>query len=246
MTSSEAKKILQLYRPGNSTDAADAEIAKALELARRDRELGGWLEEHNRFQTALQAKFREIPAPAHLKEALLAERKTIPLAWWRKPESLRVAAVIVFFVGLCALLAGLWTQSPAADAFGDYQSRMVRSALREYRMELLTNDLAQVRQLMASRGAPADFSVPKGLSRLQLTGGGVLRWRNNPVAMICYDRGDNQMLFLFVMNRSAVKDPPSAAPTFARVSKLSTVSWSEGDKTYLLAGPEQDLLKERL
>ena len=62
--------------------------------------------------------------------------------------------------------------------------------------------------LWPSRGAPADYDVPRGLERLQLTGGGRLTWRSNPVAMVCFDRGDKQMLFLFVMKRSAVKDPP--------------------------------------
>jgi hypothetical protein len=57
--------------------------------------------------------------------------------------------------------------------------------------------------------------------------------------MICFHRGDQQMLFLFVMNRNAVKNPPPDSPTFVKVSKLSTVSWSDGDKTYFLAGPEE-------
>ena len=57
--------------------------------------------------------------------------------------------------------------------------------------------------------------------------------------MVCFDRGDRQMLYLFVMNRSAVQDPPSASPVVAKVSKLITASWTQGDKTYVLAGPEE-------
>ncbi len=116
---------------------------------------------------------------------------------------------------------------------------MVRSALREYRMDLVTNDLSKVRHLMASRGAPSDFSVPKGLSQLPLTGGGVLQWRNHPVSMVCFNGGDNKMLFLFVMNRSAVKDPPPTIPNLGQINKLQTASWSEGNKTYFLAAPQE-------
>ena len=77
------------------------------------------------------------------------------------------------------------------------------------------------------------------LERLHLTGVVRLTWRSNPVAMVCFDRGDKQMLFLFVMKRSAVKDPPPETPHLAKVLQLLTVSWSRGDNTYVLAGPEE-------
>ena len=237
MTIPDAKKILQLYRA--SGDATDYEIAEALELARRDNELGVWLEQHNRFQSAVREKFSEIIIPAGLKEKILAETKIRPLPFWRSPVSLRMAASIVIFIGLCFATGAFWKTSRARDRFADYESRMVRSALREYQMDLVTNDLKQVREFMASRGAPADFSLPKGLSKLQLTGGGVLHWRNQPVSMVCFNRGDNQMLFLFVMDRSAIKDPPVAKIGVKKINNLSAASWTEGDKTYVLAGPEE-------
>ena len=238
MNSFEVKKILQIYRPGTD-DSNDRQIAEALLVAKRSRELDDWLREYTFFQTAVREKFQQIPVPAHLKEAILSQPKIIHLPWWRNAGTLRAAASIVLLIGLCVALAGLWKKPPVPDRFVDYQSRMARSALREYRMDLVTNDLEQVRQLMTSKGAPSDFSVPKGLAQLQLSGGGVLRWRNNPVAMVCFNRGDDQMLFLFVMARSAVKDPPSTVPELAKNNKLQMVSWSDGDKTYLLAGPDE-------
>jgi len=239
MTSLEAKKILQLYR-SDSADTDEREIAEALELARHDQELGRWLEQHNRFQAAMRKKLQEIVPPANLKETILAETKIIrPVVWWRDPGLLRVAASIVLLIALGFGVNTFWKKSRVPDRFADYKARMVRSALREYHMDIVTNDLIQVRQLMTSQGAPADFSLPKGLSQLQLTGGGVLHWRNNPVSMVCFNRGDNQMLFLFVMNRTAVKDPPRVQPELGRVNKLATACWSEGGKTYLLAGPEE-------
>jgi hypothetical protein len=124
------------------------------------------------------------------------------------------------------------------DRFADYQARMVRTVLREYRMDLVTNDMREIRQFMAAKGAPADYVLTKGLEDLRLTGAGFLRWRSQPVAMVCFNRGDNEMLFLFVMDRSAVKDPPPVEPQLARVSKLKTARWTKDDKTYILAGPE--------
>lgn len=247
MTILEAKKLLQICRP-HSRDADDRQIAEAMKLARQDAELGRWLAEHNRFQIAMREKLLSIHAPNDLKEKILAQQKIVhPLPFWRDPGMQRMAASILFLIGLCFAGNALWKNSRVPDRFADYESRMVRSALREYHMDVTTTDLAQVRQWMKSRGAPADFSVPKGLAKLQLTGGGVLRWRNNPVSMICFNRGDNEMLFLFVMERSAVKDPPSEKAALEKINRLTAASWTDGDKTYLLAGPsDANFLKKYL
>jgi hypothetical protein len=236
----EAKRTLLLYRPGNGDDT-DLDLAKALECVERDAELRTWFEQQKLLQSAVQRKFRELPVPADLKETILKQQKIVsPPAGWQTPAWLKIAAVLVVFGGLAAFALIFWNRASVPDGFGDYQSRMVRSALREYRMDLLTNDLPSVRRWMVAQGAPSDFSVPKGLAQLEVVGGGALRWRNNPVAMICFHREDKQMLFLFVMNSSAVKDPPPWMPSFTKVSRLATASWSEGDKTYFLAGPEEE------
>lgn len=240
MNTLDAKQILVRYRPG-SVDLDDRQVAEALELARREPELQEWLTHHNDFQAAVRKKFRDIPVPAHLQDSLLAQSKIIrPLPWWRDRGWLRAVASVALVVGICYGFARLMSNPNASDGFDNYKLRMVRSAIREYRMDIKTDDLGKVRDLMQAKGAPADFSVPAGLSRLKLTGGGVLRWRNHPVAMVCYNRGDNQMLFLFVMNRDSAKDAPQTpVPEVGNVSKLLAASWSEGDKTYLLAGPEE-------
>jgi hypothetical protein len=56
--------------------------------------------------------------------------------------------------------------------------------------------------------------------------------------MVCFDRGNKEMVFLFVMRKAALKDPPSPQPTESKVSDLRTASWTQGDKAYLLAGPD--------
>jgi len=223
-------------------------MAEALELARQDAELGRWFEQHRAFQKAMRAGFRQIEVPAHLKLSLLAQKSAQPnvvtlQAWWRSPVWLSAAAAVLLLLGL----AGVWLTPRSPDRFANYQSRMVSEALREYRMDLVTNDMQQIRQFMASRGAPADYDVTRGLEHLQLTGGGRMTWRSHPVTMVCFDRGDKQMLFLFVMKRSALKDPPPASPRLDRVHQMLTASWTRGDNTYVLAGPEEaDFVKKYL
>ena len=81
MNSSEAREILLLYRPGTA-DAAEPQMAEALEMARQNSELGHWFEQHRAFQKAMRAGFQQIEVPAHLKISLLtqkpAQQKSIP------------------------------------------------------------------------------------------------------------------------------------------------------------------------
>jgi hypothetical protein len=244
---SEAQQVLLLYRPGTA-ETGDPETLEALELARRDPELGKWFEQHRAFQKAMTTQFRKIEVPAHLRTSILAQAQAQqpvgvrPQTAWRNPMWLAVAAVVIL-----AGLVGWWLKPSPVDQFSNYRSRMVRGALREYQMDIRTNDMRLVRQDLAARGAPADYVIPERLQRLQLTGGGRLTWRSNPVAMVCFDRGDKQMLFLFVMKRSALKDPPPKTPLVGKVNELLTASWTQGDETYLLAGPEEaDFLQKYL
>jgi hypothetical protein len=247
VTTAEAREILLVYRPGTA-DAVDPQIAEALALARQDPELALWLEQHRAFQAAMRAQFRQIEVPAHLKARLLMQQPVqqafIPTqAWWRRPAWLTASAAVL----LVLALVGIRLRPHAPDRFANYESRMVGDAQRAYEMDIETNDMQQVRQYLASHSAPADYNLTPGLGRLQLTGAGRLSWRNNPVTMVCFDRGDKQMLFLFVMKASAVKDPPPETPQVSKVRQMLAVRWTRGENTYVLAGPEEaDFLKKYL
>ncbi len=235
MTTAQAKQVLVLYRPGGK-DADDPDVAAALQQVNQDPELKAWFNDHCAFQAAVRGKFRQIEVPDTLRSRLLAESHIVrPPIWWRQPAWIAAAAAVV----LLAALAGLWSRSQTSDGFADFRARMIRTALRQYRMDIVTNDLQEVRQFMANRGAPADYVIPAKLAALPLTGGGLLQWRNHPVSMVCFDRGDHQMLYLFVLDRSAVRDAPPVAPAVSRVSRLVTASWTRGGRAYLLAGPEE-------
>jgi uncharacterized membrane protein YbaN (DUF454 family) len=237
LNSREAKEILLLYRPG-TRDADDPEIIEAIELTRQDPELGKWFSQHQEFQLAMRAKFREIPVPAHLKPALLASHNIIrPPQFWQQPVWLAAAAIFMVLLGLA-----VFSLRPAIpDRFSHYRETMVSAAVRMYGMDLVTSDKNQLRQFIATNGAPADYQLTQGLDKLQLKGGGLLRWRGNPVSMVCFDRGGST-LFLFVMKHSALKDPPPTITPQAEVAQvdgLLTASWTQGNDTYLLAGPHE-------
>ena len=233
MNSQDAKEILRLYRPG-SPEAADPQLAQALQQAQSDPELAQWLERSCAFHTVMTEKFRQIPVPSGLKESILAGRNLVRPLWWQRPAWFTAAAAALLLLGFWAA----WLRPEAQDKFTGFRLRMVRNALHRYHMDIVTNNQQAIRQFMARSGAPSDYLLTPPLEKLKPTGGGLIHWRGNPVSMVCFDRGDKQMVFLFVVNRSSLRDAPATSEEKTRVSKLLTSSWSEGDKTYLLAGPE--------
>ena len=231
MNSLEAKKILLAHRPGGTT-AQDADVIAALRETCRDPALQEWWRQQQSFHAAMERAFAKMPVPNGLREQALARAKILPFPWWRRPKVWAAAAALVVLLGFAALLS-----NPAADdSFATFRSRMTRAVLRQYRMDIETNDLARIRQFLATNNAPADFTLPRGLAQLPPVGAGVLSWQAGHASMVCLDSGAQGTLFLFVADRSAVRQPPPATREFAQVKELMTVSWTEGGKVYVLAG----------
>jgi hypothetical protein len=231
VTRDEAKRILLLYRSRRDLD--DAEIRTAFEQAQSDPELQRWFDQHCAAQRRVRDQFAKVHVPPDLKGAILAGRKIVRPVFWRQPAWLAAAASIAALIGIGAL----WSRPNPFQRFDVYRSRMASTVWREYRMDISTNDLPAIRAYLAQRGAPTNYVVPPKLEQLSATGGGRLKWGNQPVAMVCFDRGDQQMLFLFVVSRDAIKGEPGATPEVHTTSRLQTASWSDGMNVYVLAGP---------
>lgn len=248
MNRQQAQEVLWLYRPGSPQDDS-SELREALQLAGQDAELGKWFQEHLAFQAVVRARLRSLPVPSHFKVQTLARQKPastpgVPLrAWWQQPAWFAAAAALI---AVALGLAALWLRPPVPDRFADFRNSMVSRAGRvAYTMDWPTNNMLELRKRFASRGAPDNYQVPDGLEKMTLTGGGALTWRSKPVSMLCFDRGDKQMVFLFVMDLAALKDRPPQKPAPAKVDAMLTVSWTSAGKAYLLAGPENTELLQR-
>ena len=127
---------------------------------------------------------------------------------------------------------------------------MAGVALRGYTMDLATNNPVQVRAYLAQKQAPADYVLPAPLGKTAVTGCAIESWQGAKVSMICFRTGkplppgQQSDLWLFVVDRSAVKNaPPAGSRQFVQVNRLMTVTWTEGDKLYVLGteGDEQTL-----
>lgn len=242
MNSAEAKRILLAFRPG-SGDAQDAEVKDALDQLERDPELRRWFESHCAFQTKIRAAFAGVPPPADLRDRILAGAKTIRHpAWSRRGALLAAAAALVFLIGLAAF----WQQSAPADSFETFRSRMVRTVLREYRMDITTEDKTRIQQFLASNNAPSADPLPEGLTQLPAAGAGLLSWQGEPVSMVCLDSGPQGLLFVFIVDASDMRNAPQELE-FARVNKLTTASWTRERKTYVVAcAVQEDALRALL
>jgi hypothetical protein len=228
MNREEAKDILRIQH-SQASSAGDVELAAARELLRHDPELAEWWEQHRAFDASMRQALAGIPVPAGLAERIVRDHsRRARSQWWRRPIVWAAAASVT-------LLAGVWfVQHSRESEFAAFSIRMARSALRDYRMELETNNVAAIRGYLASRSAPADYQLRASLDQLPSLGCGIVRWRNQPVSMICLDRGKKQILWLFVADPQTVRGAPTGAePVYRQVGDLAVAIWNDGHRLYL-------------
>jgi hypothetical protein len=230
MNREDARRILVAWRPG-MPDLDDPEIAEALKLATRDPELAAWLEQHAAFQSATQQALRSIPTPPDLADAILARRPVLRPAFHSQTVGWLAAAALLIAVGLAAVL--FWPKGESD--FDVFRSRMVRAAIREYRMDIVTNDLAAIREFLKTHAAPSDFELTPSLATLQPAGAGLLTWHGQPVAMVCLKSERAGMFYLFVMEREQLGRGAPTTADIQQVSRLATASWERKNRVYVLA-----------
>jgi hypothetical protein len=237
MNSRQAKEILLLYRPGCAADEADPDLQEALDLVRHDADLQHWFDQHCAFQSVVRQKLREIEVPADLKQRILAK---VPapdkIVWWKRRAfvgpALAAAAAIAVLLGFLSI----WLGKPPHSDFASYRDKMVSKVLREYSMDLVTTNAAAIREFIARNEGLSDFTLTAGLEDTPRKGCGLLSWRGRPVTMVCFESGAAE-LFLFVTSREDLRGAPSERDVeFAQVKRLMTMSWTNGNRTYVLAG----------
>jgi hypothetical protein len=229
VNTAEAKNILIACRPGMD-DLRTPEADAALEVTRRDPELRHWWQQQQEFHKKLGTELRDLPVPEHLRDRILARAKTVRLPVWRRPAILSAAAAVVLLLTFVAF----WKRPSAENSFQTFRARMVANVLRQYRMDLTTGDMTQIRQFLATNNAPADYVLPPPINRLPAMGAGLLSWQDRRVSMVCLNGGTNGTVFVFIVARDALRDAPQARD-LARVNELSTVSWSDAGKIYVVA-----------
>jgi hypothetical protein len=202
------------------------------------------LKEYSALQEAIRAKFRQTTVPEGLKEQIISERKAALQSQSRR-RVLALAMVVV--LGLLLLpklfqMPGNPTEDISFTAFRQWSAGLVA---RYPKMDLATNDLAPIRQMVQRAGGA--YVLPKALEATTPTGcaTNLMKWNGHPVAMICFHSGKTGNpavpdLFLLMTDRSGVIGaPPEKSPQFGKIARMTTASWSDGEKTYVLAAGEE-------
>ncbi len=231
MERAEIKRTLAGWRPG-SNPAQDPEILHALDAAALDPELRDWLKRHATFQEGTADALRNLPVPDDLVSQILARRRIVRPAF-RRSYTVWIAAA----AGIVAALVWAWSVLPVDPGpdYSTFRRRMVRAAIREYRMDITTTDVTAIRAFLARNNAPADFEFPDALAQLRTVGAGALSWQGGRTSMVCLDGGADGMLYLFIVPRSTLAGGAPEAPEYTQVNRLSTSTWSRDGKTYVLA-----------
>lgn len=247
MDSREAKEILSLYRPGG-TDLGDPKMAEALQLVQRDPELAAWFEQQCAVNAAIRAKFKAIPVPPGLKREIIVGQPDLARVV-RLPKAVKILAAAAAIAVVSAIAWFSFNRAQDHYTFATYRDRMARKVQRGVPyMDMRSTNQAEIVAFCQSHGGPADIVLPANLQQLPGEGGSVLSFNGQKVTMLCLNAANGAAkndVWLFIVDKSVLPDPPPNKLEFLQVANLMTASWTEGGKVFVLAaaGTGKDLQK---
>jgi hypothetical protein len=241
MKSHDAKRLLEVLRPGEA-DHGDRHFADALQQAGSDPELARWLADQKQFDGTFARALKDLPVPADLRSAILADRPQPPQKilkpafgrWlkprWRIPAAAAAAALII-----SASIAAVHWNRPVG--FAEFCHELLKEALsNDAHLDFKSGDLARIRQWLHGQGVAADVALPAGLQGMRVQGCQVVQAGGQRVPMLCL-MGESKHLHLFVVEGVQLAGLPRAgSPAFERYGSWKTAAWQQGDKTYVLSG----------
>ena len=124
----------------------------------------------------------------------------------------------------------------ARTNFAAFRDQMTYFAVAGYNLDVQSDNLDELRQQFASKGWPADYNVPEGLTKLIVRGGCLTKWQDHKVSMLCLKSSDQHGVWLYVIDQKALPDAPKqSVPQLRTEGTLTTASWTKNGKMYLLA-----------
>jgi hypothetical protein len=234
MKNEEAKFILAAYRP-DGQDAGDPRFAEALMQAQIDPQLKEWLNASLEWDAKVGKALRASPVPPNLKASILAGQKVIAMPQARTRVSwMAVAAALV----LLGLAGGMLTYHHfEKPSFAELQHELPEFMAGIKGLQLMTDDLDEVRAYLDAQDAHGDLEVPEGLQGLPSMGCRVFDWHDRKVALVCFRTSERQgrVAHLLVMDVKDFRDAPDTQLAIAEQDAWSTAGWRQGNHVYLLA-----------
>lgn len=231
MNNEEAKFILQGYRP-NGADASDAAVREALDQVQRDPVLHEWFARQQAFDAAVSGKLAEVPAPAGLREAILAGGRVSKSArsqsnWWQSPAVMAAAASVAVIFG--AALA-FWPKEAVAGT-GLAEHVLADADDASTHMGFHGTDA-----LVALLGDPANRlsrGLPIDVDALRKAGCRTVTYEGREVLEVCFNRGG--IWFHAYIGKRADFPAIAKTPAFMDRGRASVASWADDTHVYLVA-----------
>ena len=230
MNTQQAKFILQGYRP-NGADAGDTTFAEALEQVKLDPVLGQWLAREQSLDRAISAKLTEVPAPAGLRESILAGGRvsdTTQRSWWRHPALMAAAAG--FAVLLAAGLA-LWPKPAAASsalaefALGDSLGSATHGGHG--------NETGALQAMLSQPTMRLGNRLPVDFKSLRTAGCRTLNFEGHELLEVCFQR-DGAWFHCYIAQRADFPALAAAAPVLSDRNGASVASWADSSLLYVV------------
>jgi hypothetical protein len=236
MDKQEAKLLLQSYRP-RGQDASDPALAEALELARRDPELGEWLNRQCELDESISRRLRQATVPADLRQAIVAGQRSQrrvnhpATPWFKSPALAWAAAIVLLFVA-----AFVFRDDAGAEVtLATYRDAMTANLRSGFDFDRSDPEPAHLRQWLARENNLRGFEIPTGLTRS--IGCKVFEFENLKPALICFTLPDQEVVHLFVVDGVAFQGEEFVPDTCAtRCNDFNTLAWRGEQQVYLLVG----------
>jgi hypothetical protein len=230
MNTTEAKFILQARRPDGSDDA-EPRFVEALEQARRDPVLGEWLAKEQVFDAAVAAKLRTVQPPADLRAVILAgARVSRPVAFWKRPQVLAMAASVAIVCGLA--LAWPAMRPSVMPVTVDQLAMGVMTELdSDEHHDAMPRPRGDLRTLLTAADTRLAAGVPLDFDRLKADGCRSLKVGGREVLEVCFERG-GAGFHIYLAKRGDFKG--EGAPMFRERGTLASVAWTDETYAYVL------------
>jgi len=206
MTREQAKEYLSVVRP-HGVEAGDPTIQRALELAKKDSELGSWLAREQEFDEVLVEKFSSIRPPEGLREIILEslEETARPIQSWRMGW-LALAATVVLAALLLSHQVNLFRSlSPRFRSFVSDALAIV-AVKPAPKLDLETASLGTAQAFIEQHDTPRLGQFPRKLQAIATAGCRVFVWRQHPASLTCFRLPSGNLLHLVVVGEDAVGD----------------------------------------
>lgn len=245
MDNKQIRQNLSGYRPELYHDD-DPVIAESLRLAKADPELALWLEEQVQFDREVAAALATHRPPASARQDLLdAERHQATTSRTFRRRALAIAALLIISLGM----AGNYFLFPPTVEFAaheaptvdTYREQMAYFASQRFVLDQGFKTNQESAEWLAEESFPSFANIPSELVQYRGMGCKKLLWNDRKVGLICFKNKYNEVVHLFVLDRSTLTGDPTQEENFEEILVFhdrETMGWQDESKSYLLVGSE--------